>query len=136
MKIAKERGLIDTRKKPRGGDRMKIEKGNTGSDNISVAFVEERKLTKLKIINEGEMNTYTPKEGSGDKPTTRLLIGISYEGQQDGDPKHWRMNNTSRNALIDIYGDDTEKWIGKEPEITLEGTGEFRHITIDTLRTK
>jgi len=133
-KLAEERGFYDANK-IRGGDRMKVEKGNTGGNTLKVADVVEKKLTKLKITDEGEMKTYEG-EKDGDKSTTKLIIGISYEGQKKGDPDRWSMNNKSRNSLIDIYGDDTEDWIGKEPEIQLQGTGEYRHIVIDTLRTK
>lgn len=138
-KLAQERGHYDPSKIARiiesGGDRMKVEKGNTGGDNITVEFIEKRKLTKLKILNEGEMDTYEPQKPE-EKSSTRLLMEVSYEDQAEGDPKHWRMNNKSRNALIDVYGDDTKDWIGKEPEITLDGTGDYRHIMVDTLRTK
>ena len=133
-KLAEERGLYDPNK-IRGGDRMKVEKGNTGGNTLKVADVVEKKLTKLKITDEGEMKTYEG-EKEGDKSTTKLVVGISYEGQNKGDPTKWSMNNKSRNALIDIWGDDTENWIGKEAEIQLEGTGEYRHIVVDTLRTK
>lgn len=116
---------------------MKVEKGATGGNNLKVKHVLEKKITKLKITDEGEMITYQPKEGDKNQTaSTKLVIGISYEDMQDGDPDKWSMNNTSRNSLIDIYGDDTEKWVGKEPEIQLEGTGEYRHIVIDNLRTK
>ena len=133
--IAEARGTYDPNHRIRGGDRMKVEKGNTGGNTLKVADVIEKKLTKLKITNEGEMKTYEADKDS-DKSTTKLLIGISYEGQKDGDPTHWSMNNKSRNALIDIWGDDTADWMGKEAEIQLEGTGEYRHIVVDTLRTK
>lgn len=140
-KLAEERGHYDPSKIARiiesGGDRMKVEKGATDGNNLKVAHVLEKKLTKLKITDEGEMITYQPKDGDKNQTaSTKLVVGISYEGMQDGDPDRWSMNNTTRNTLIDIYGDDTAKWVDKEPEIQLEGTGEYRHIVIDTLRTK
>ena len=133
-KIAQERGLYDPNK-IRGGDRMKVEKGNTGGNNLKVEFVHEKKITSLKIKDEGEMVTYEAKK-EGDSPSTKLVIGVSYTGQKDGDPNKWSMNNKSRNALIDIWGDDTENWIGKTAEISTSGEGEFKHIVVDTLRTK
>lgn len=114
---------------------MKVERGNTGGNSLKVADVVEKKLTSLTITDEGEMRTYEG-EKEEDKSTTKLVIGISYEGQRKGDPDRWSMNNKSRNALIEIFGDDTADWVGKEPEIQLEGTGEYRHIVVDTLRTK
>lgn len=133
--IAEARGLYDPNKKIRGGDRMKVEKGNTGGNTLKVADVVEKKLTKLTITDEGEMKTYEGDK-EGDKSTTKLVIGVSYKGQSEGDPTQWSMNNKSRNSLIDIWGDDTADWINKEAEIQLEGTGEYRHIVVDTLRTK
>jgi len=134
-KLAEERGLYDPNKAVRGGDRMKVEKGNTGGNNLKVEFVEERKLIQLKILDEGRMETYEPQK-EGEKSSTKLVCGVSYDGQKTGDPTDWSMNNKSRNALIDIFGDDTAAWVGKEVEITLEGTGEFKHIMVDVLRTK
>lgn len=133
-KIAEERGLYDPNK-IRGGDRMKVEKGNTGGNTLKVADVVEKKITSLKITDEGTMKTYEG-EKDGDKSTTKLVIGVSFEGQKDGDPSHWSMNNKSRNAIIDIWGDDTANWVGKVAEISISGDGEYKHIVVDTLRTK
>ncbi len=46
------------------------------------------------------------------------------------------MNNTSFNACLDLFGDETEKWIGKTVEITIGGEGEMKHIKVDTVRSK
>lgn len=132
-KLAQERGHYDPKRM--GGDNMQIEKGNIGGNTLKVADVVEKKLTKLKITNEGEMKTYDA-EKAGDKTTAKLVIGIFYEGQKDGDPINWSMNNKSRNALIDVWGDETSKWVGKEAEISISGEGEYKHIVVDVLRTK
>lgn len=34
-----------------------------------------------------------------------------------GDEKNLSFNATSRNRLIDIYGDESEKWVGKEVQV-------------------
>ncbi len=114
---------------------MKIEKGNTGGKNLKVEFVQERKISSLKITDEGEMITYEAKK-DGDKTSTKLVIGVIYEGIRKEDPEKWSLNNKSRNALIDVWGDDTTEWVGKTAEITISGDGEFKHILVDTLRTK
>ena len=134
-KIAEERGLYDPNKNVGGGDFMKVEKGNTGGNTLKVTDVIEKKITSLKITDEGTMKTYEA-EKEGDKSTTKLVIGVSYEGQKEGDPKLWSMNNKSRNALIDIWRDDTANWITKVAEISISGDGEYKHIVVDTLRTK
>jgi len=114
---------------------MKVEKGNTGGNNLKVEFVQERKITSLKVTDEGEMVTYEAKK-EGETASTKLVVGVSFEGQKDGDPNKWSLNNKSRNALIDIWGDDTEKWIDKVAEISISGDGDYKHIIVDTLRTK
>lgn len=114
---------------------MKVEKGNTGGNTIKVEFVHDKKITSLKIKDEGDMVTYEAKK-EGDSASTKLVIGVAYDGQGDGDPNKWSMNNKSRNALIDIWGDDTADWVGKTAEISTSGDGEFKHIVVDTLRTK
>jgi len=133
-KLAEQRGFYDPNK-IRGGDSMKVEKGNTGGNTLKVADVVEKKITSLKITDEGVMRTYEG-EKEGDKSTTKLVIGVTYDDQREGDPTFWSMNNKSRNALIDIWGDDTADWVGKTAEISISGDGEYKHIVVDTLRTK
>lgn len=135
-KLAEERGLYDPNKNVSGGDRMKIPRGNTGGNYISVEDAEKRGITSFKILDEGELDTYTPKEGEPGKPTTRLVVEVSFDGQKSTDAKHWKMNDKCRNALIDLWTDETEKWIGKIVEITFAGEEKFRHIAVDMLRTK
>ena len=134
-KIAEERGFYDPNKKVRGGDRMKVAKGNTGGSNLKVEFIQENKITSLKITDEGEMVTYDARK-EGDTPSTKLVMGVSYEGQGKEDPQKWSLNNKSRNALIDIWGDDTADWKGKTAEIAISGDGDYKHIVVDSLRTK
>ena len=81
------------------------------------------------------MVTYEPKK-DGETASTKLVLGVSYEGQGKEDPQKWSLNNKSRNALIDIWEDDTANWVGKTVEIALSGDGEYKHIIVDTLRTK
>ncbi len=133
-KLAEARGHYDTNK-VRGGDRMKIPRGKTGGKNLKVKTVQEMKLTTLKILDEGEMVTYEPQK-EGDKASTKLVLGVSYEGQTNDDAQKWAMNDTTRNICIDLWGDDTATWVNKEPDITISGEGDFKYITIDVLRTK
>ena len=44
------------------------------------------------------------------------------------------MNNKSRNALIDAWGSDTDKWVAKSIPITIGGSGEMKHILVDSMR--
>ena len=149
LKVAKERGLYDplrlsVSQKPTtssgevGNGRyknMKIEKGVTGGSNLKAVFVEKRKIPNVKILDEGEYVTYKAKK-EGEKDSTKLVVGVSYEGQGNDDPDRWSMNNKSMNSLIEKWGDDTAVWVGKTAEINLSGDGEYRHIVVDEIRTK
>ena len=113
---------------------MKIEKGATGANNIKVEFVLSKRISKLRIVGEGEIVVYEGRDG---KPQTeKLMVPVQYSGQSAGDPERWVLNNKSRNVLIDIFGDDTSNWVGKDVEIAISGDGEYQHIVVDTLRTK
>lgn len=115
---------------------MKVEKGATASQNISVAYVTDNRISRFKIEDEGERVTYPADPVKKRPEVTKTVLGISYEGQRPDGPQKWSLNNKSLNALIDIFGDETKDWIGKNVEIALDGSGEFRHITVDVLRTK
>lgn len=112
---------------------MKIDKAL--GDTIKVALIEEREISVLKIKDEGTLVTYDP-QNEGEKPVEKLVIQVTFDGQSKNDPFKWSMNNKSRNALIDKWGSDTEKWIGKEAEINVNGEGKMKHITVDPIRTK
>jgi len=102
-KLAQERGYYDASKIARnnenGGDRMKIPRGNTGGNYIDVKEAEKQGLTSLKILDEGELDTYTPKDGDDGKPSTKLVVKVSYEGQTDKDPQHWMIELTRKHFL-------------------------------------
>ena len=135
LKVAKERGIDVSANSIRGGDNMKVTKGATGGSNLKAVFVEEKKIANVKIADEGEYVTYQAKK-EGEKDSTKLVVGISFDGQKDSDPHRWSMNNKSMNSLINKWGDDTAVWVGKSVEINLAGEGEYRHIVVDEIRTK
>ena len=110
---------------------MMLEKVAIG-DHITAKFVKDRRITVLTIKNEGEYVTF---EANG-KSVERVSVDIDYQGRNDGDPGTWTLNNKSRNALIDVFGPDSSKWIGRQVEIKLDGVGEYEHITVDTMRTR
>lgn len=136
-KIAQERGYYDPKKM--GGDRMtKVERKSEGAGFLNREFVEQRSITALKIENEGESVTFENKDKkTGEmKSVDKWQVKASFDGQKEDDPKVWTMNNTSFNACLDLFGDDTKNWIGKTVEITIGGEGEMRHIKVDMVRTK
>lgn len=136
LKLAEERGYYDPNKKNvSGGDNMKASKDAVGGDFLKAGYVEEHKITELKIMSEVSIARFE-KEG---KPTVeKFQFGIEYEGfsKNKGMPDTWTLNSKSKNALIDAWGDETDDWKGKTTPITLSGDGEYRHIMVDTLRIK
>ena len=100
---------------------------------MSAEFVEDRNLTAIRIVDEGEIVEFEQKNG---KMERKPCVGIVYADMQPGDPTKWTLNNKSRNALIDIFGKETRKWINQVVEITLAGEDKYRHITVDRMRTK
>ena len=122
----------------RGGDSMtKVEKKSEGGNYLKREFVEQREITSLKIETEGESVEFENKDKNGEmKKVSKWQIGVSYDGQKDDDPNVWTMNNTSFNACIDLFEDDTAKWIGKTVDITIGGEGEMKHIKVDVVRSK
>lgn len=135
-KIAKERGYDANT--VRGGDYMtKVERKSEGGNYLKHKFVSENGVTALKIENAGNDIEFTNTNKKGEEVTVhKWQLEVSYDGQKEGDPNVWTMNNTSFNACLDLFGDETEKWIGKVVEITIGGEGEMKHIKVDTVRSK
>jgi len=113
------------------GDTMIVDKVDSGF--LTAKFVHENRLTALTVIGEGEMVSF---EREGGKSIQRIALPIDFGNRRNGDPDKWTLNNKSRNAMIDLFGNDTTKWVGKKVEIKLEGSGEYEHITVDTMRTQ
>ncbi len=101
-------------------------------NHLTAKFVQENRITAITITSEGE---YVKFDQNG-KEVEKISLGIEYGGQRSDDPKNWSLNNKSRNALIQIFGEDTAQWIGKTVELKIEGAGEYTHVMVDTLRTK
>ena len=115
----------------------KVERKSEGSNYLKHKFVTERGVTSLKIENAGKDVEFTNTGKDGKEVIThKWQVEVSYEGQNEGDPNVWTMNNTSFNACLDLFSDETDKWVGKTVEITIGGEGEMKHIKVDTVRTK
>lgn len=113
---------------------MEVEKAAESGDYLKAKFVREHKITQLKIEDARtiEMVTFEGKDG---KPAQeKIQCSVVYNGQGKEDPKKWTMNNKSRNSIIDAWGKDTDKWVGKVIPITLGGSGEMEHILVDSMR--
>jgi hypothetical protein len=64
----------------------------------------------LEFVSEGE---YVPKEES---QFGRDLFQIDVR-LPDGTVKTWTMNLTTRNRMVEAYGDDTKNWVGKKVRV-------------------
>lgn len=66
-------------------------------------------------INEGDMISFVDagREVPGEYGTQKIFLMQMI----NGDEKSVAVNQTSINLLIDVYGDDTEKWVGKNVKV-------------------
>jgi hypothetical protein len=71
-------------------------------------------------VTDQELVTITNEGKEEESPYgTRLQIGLKIASGED---KILTLNPTSKNALIDQYGDDTKDWVGKEARIHIVKT--------------
>ena len=73
-------------------------------------FVKQNSVTKIKILNEPK----TVATEFGEKLQCDAECNDSAKST-----RKWSINNTSKNALIDLYGKDTKKWIDQTVDIDL-----------------
>lgn len=72
---------------------------------LKADYIRENKITSLKILNEGEMETGQ----YGQKLCLRVLTnGIKFK---------WTLNATNKDNLIKLFGRETTEWTGKEVKI-------------------
>ena len=119
----------------RGGESMvKVEKDATGGNFLKAGYVKEHKISELILVSGPEIAEFE-KDG---KVTRKLQFKINYEGfaENKGMPDIWTLNSKSKNTLFDVWGNETDNWLGKKVEIGLGGEGEMTHILVDPLRTK
>ena len=111
-----------------------VERQEDAGDYLKAAFVIKENITYVTIINAGEITTYTPKDTG--VPVEKLCLGITIqEASVKEAPTKWTLNNSSHNALFDLFGKDTQKWVDKKIEITTQSTGKIDYITVDKART-
>ncbi len=115
---------------------MDREKKSTDSGAyLKPSYVQEQRITELKIVNSGELVEFEDKSG---KRVEKLQCEVVYEGyQKDKDmPYKWTLNQKSENIIIDVWGKNTENWMNKSIPITINGDGDYKHILVDSLRIK
>jgi hypothetical protein len=113
---------------------MKVTKTAEGGNYLKASFVKEHKITEVQIPDAREITEVTFEGRDGKPDTTKLQVPVMYNGQGKEDPSTWTLNNKSKNALVDAFGEDTDDWINKKIPITIGGQGDMTHILVDTLR--
>ena len=95
--------------------------------DLTSEFIKNSKVTELIILDEvkgvdGEFGRYyNTKVNCNDFNKTLVL---------------WSINKTSKNSLIDLFGSDTAKWIGKTVVIDLKPYGQEKYsIIVDVPKT-
>jgi len=113
---------------------MKVKKTAEGGQFLKASFVKEHRITELQIPDAREITevTFVGKDGKPDQ--VKLQVPVIYKDAGKEDPNVWTLNNKSKNALIDAWGDDTDKWIDKKIPITIGGQGDMTHILVDSMR--
>lgn len=97
-----------------------VEKASIGSDTpfLNRKLVQDKGVKILTIETEPVL---VETEYEGKKSTKLECICIT----KVTEPKKvkWQMNATTQNFLIDTWGNDTSKWVGKEIEIAIKQAG-------------
>ena len=96
LKIARERGVVFANTIIGGGDSMKATKDPIGGDYLKAGYVEEHKISEVKITSDVSIATFK-KEGKPDDE--KFQFKITYEGfaENKGMPDTWTMNSKSKN---------------------------------------
>lgn len=121
--IIKRHGIDDCSKEV-NEKMVQVEKAQLGGEPyLNKKMVSEKKVTKVKILDEAQLVDTEFKEPDGTiKRSRRIECTCS---TQVADPKQvrWQMNPTTQNYMIDKYGSDTRKWIGLEIEVAVKQAG-------------
>jgi len=67
----------------------------------------------IKFLDEGAIVEKDFNDGKGVKKL--FQVNVSLNG---GEPKEMTLNATSRGVLSDVWGYETEEWVGKEAKVT------------------
>ena len=113
---------------------MKVKKSAEGGEYLKAGFVKEHRITELQIPDARDVTEHTFEGKDGKPDQTKLQVPVTYKDQGKEDPSIWTLNNKSKNALIDVWGEDTDNWINKKIPITIGGQGDMTHILVDSMR--
>jgi len=83
----------------------------SGGDYIKSTEVQTGDM--IKFLNEGEWIESQKYKYQDGNPRFDFVVNVEYNQAE----KKLRLNATNRTNLINAWGQDTEKWIGKQAKI-------------------
>jgi len=86
-----------------------------GSSNY-VKTAEVKDGDTIIFRNEGEWIENTTYKYPDGNPKVDFVVKVELNGEE----KSMRLNKTNRDIVINAYGNNTSKWIGKSAKITKE----------------
>ena len=97
---------------------VEIAKAETGGIPFLKKALVQKGVSNV-TIDEEPIEVDTEYEGVKSKK----IEAICSTNVLDPAKVKWQMNNTTRNWMIDEYGTDTKKWIGKSIDIAIKQSG-------------
>lgn len=105
---------------------MKITKGGN-----YIKAKDAKKGAIIEILDEGKWETSEKFKYEDGTPQKQLIFTVRYEGEE----KQFRMNKSSRIAMIEAFGEESKTWIGKQAKIIIMPTpnGNDKMIVLDPI---
>ena len=97
---------------------VEIAKAETGGIPFLKKALVQKGVSNV-TIDEEPIEVDTEYEGV----KSRKVEAICSTEVLDPTTVKWQMNNTTRNFMIDKYGSDTRKWVGKKVEVAIKQSG-------------
>jgi hypothetical protein len=107
-----------------GGDKMIPPKEMQDGDWLDGQFVTANQVEKLTINSKAELvkHEFDDEKHPGQKKIVeRVEVSVICDDAKKSN-KTWSMNNTSRNMIVKVLGEDETKWIGKVVPIVVNTT--------------
>jgi len=99
------------------------------SRSLTSNFVQEAAILAVVITGEPTLQKFTVGKNGDRREVDKIVCPVSYQGQQPGMPDQWILSAIKgRNSMIDLYGSDTNKWIGQTVDVMLVTSGGYTSI--------
>ena len=92
---------------------------------------QAKKGSIITILNEGEYVTSEKYKYDDGTPKVSFELKVKYENKEH----KMRVNKASRIALVEVWGDETAFWIGKQAKLMIMPTpkGDQKMIVLDPI---